>query len=259
MDEQDFHSLLNLALTGSMIGAFFLLHVCGIKAPYGRYSSGAGKAWGPLVPARVSWVVQECPVLIACWICWADAQPACTGAANRVLLAMVALHYFNRTFIYPFTTRGGKGSTLATTLAATGFCAANGYLQARHLSSFAAYDDAWLASAQFRAGAALYALGMAVNVHSDRVLRNLRKPGETGYKIPRGGAFRYVSCANYLGELVEWLGYAVACWSSPAAWGFFVCTFANLGPRAHQHHQWYRAKFDDYDALGRTAIIPFVW
>ena len=47
----------NLALTGSMVGAFFLLHVAGIKAPYGRYSGGAGKAWGPLVPARVSWVV----------------------------------------------------------------------------------------------------------------------------------------------------------------------------------------------------------
>ena len=120
----------------------------------------------------------------------ADADPACTGTANRILLSMVALHYFNRTFVYPFTTRGGKGSTLATTLAATGFCAVNGYLQARHLSKFAAYDAAWLASPQFAVGLVLYVCGMTVNVHSDRVLRNLRKPGETGYKIPNEGFHR---------------------------------------------------------------------
>ena len=101
---------------------------------------------------------------------------------------------------------------------------------------------------------------MTVNVHSDRVLRNLRKPGETGYKIPRGGAFDLfgVSAANYFGELLEWLGFAVACWSSAAGWGFFICTFCNLGPRAHQHHQWYLRKFDDYPPT-RRAIIPGVW
>ena len=35
-------------------------------------------------------------------------------------------------------------------------------------------------------GSALWLIGMLINIHSDHVLRNLRKPGETGYKIPRG-------------------------------------------------------------------------
>ena len=33
----------------------------------------------------------------------------------------------------------------------------------------------------------------------------------------------------------------------------------SLGPRAHQHHAWYRRKFEAYDALGRRAVIPGVW
>lgn len=28
--------------------------------------------------------------------------------------------------------------------------------------------------------------GLIINIHSDNILRILRKPGETGYKIPRG-------------------------------------------------------------------------
>jgi 3-oxo-5-alpha-steroid 4-dehydrogenase 1 len=59
--------------------------------------------------------------------------------------------------------------------------------------------------------------GMWINIQSDGILRNLRKPGETGYKIPRGGLFRYVSGANFLGEIVEWSGFAIA------AGSFEVC------------------------------------
>jgi hypothetical protein len=75
-------------------------------------------------------------------------------------------------------------------------------------------------------------IGFAINVHSDHVLANLRAPGETGYKIPQGasysasamrlgpacysgwhfwwcagGMFRFVSGANFFGEIVEWFGY----------------------------------------------------
>lgn len=56
------------------------------------------------------------------------------------------------------------------------------------------------------------------------------------YFIPRGGLYEYVSCPNYLGELVEWTGYAVACWSWPALlWALFgASTFI---PRSLNHHR----------------------
>ena len=74
-----------------------------------------------------------------------------------------------------------------------------------------------------------------------------------------GGVFRYVSCAIYFGEIVEWGGYALATWSL-AGLTFFVCTFCNLGPRARKHHQFYLEHFGEkYAALKRKAVIPFVW
>ena len=61
-------------------------------------------------------------------------------------------------------------------------------------------------------GAALFAFGMAANVQADHILANLRKPGETsGYKIPRGGLFEYVSGAHFVAEVFEWTGYGIAC------------------------------------------------
>lgn len=40
-------------------------------------------------------------------------------------------------------------------------------------------------------GSALWFVGWLMNVHSDHILRNLRKPGETGYKIPTGKGFNH--------------------------------------------------------------------
>ncbi len=82
---------------------------------------------------------------------------------------------------------------------------------------------------------------------------------KTRYKIPYGSLFTYVSCANYTGELIEWLGFAIACWNLPAL-GFFVYSFSNLAPRAHKHHQWYLEVFgDEYKKLGRWAVVPGLW
>ena len=48
-------------------------------------------------------------------------------------------------------------------------------------------------------GIILWGAGAYINIESDKRLMNLRKPGESGYKIPRGGMFEYVSAANYFG------------------------------------------------------------
>ena len=99
--------------------------------------------------------------------------------------------------------------------------------------------------------------GFAINQHADWVLMNLRKPGETGYKIPHGGLYRCITCPNYFGEILEWTGFAIASWSLPGV-AFALYTFANLAPRAVSHHAWYREKFPDYPKE-RKALLPFVW
>ncbi|XP_070332562.1 3-oxo-5-alpha-steroid 4-dehydrogenase 1 isoform X4 [Odocoileus virginianus] len=154
-------------------------------SPYGRYSS-PGSAFG--LPARAAWVMQELPSL---------ALPllACAGAGapaerlnrwpNCILLAMFLVHYAQRTLVFPFLIRGGKPTPLYVFLLAFVFCTYNGYLQSRYLSQYAVYADDWLRDPRFLTGSALWLIGMLINIHSDHVLRNLRKPGETGYKIPR--------------------------------------------------------------------------
>lgn len=37
-------------------------------------------------------------------------------------------------------------------------------------------------------GFLVFLVGMIINIHSDHILRNLRKPGEVAYRIPRGTA-----------------------------------------------------------------------
>jgi hypothetical protein len=42
------------------------------------------------------------------------------------------------------------------------------------------------------------------------ILANLRKPGEKGYKIPKGFLFNFVTCANYTTEIWGWTLFSVA-------------------------------------------------
>ena len=107
-----------------------------------------------------------------------------------------------------------------------------------------------------KAGLALFAAGYFINQQSDHILLNLRKPGETGYRVPHGGLYRYVSCPNYLGELIEWSGFALLTWS-PGALMFVIWTAANLVPRARTHHAWYKERFPDYPPE-RRAILPWL-
>lgn len=78
---------------------------------------------------------------------------------------------------------------------------------------------------------------MFINLRSDFILRTLRRPGEKCYKIPYGGMFKYVSGANFFGEIVEWIGYAFFA-QSTTSFAFALFTAANTIPRARSHHKY---------------------
>ena len=63
-----------------------------------------------------------------------------------------------------------------------------------------------------------------------------------------------LSNPNYLGEFIEWLGWAIMTWSW-AGLVFFLWTVCNLFPRAISNHNWYQNKFEDYPKE-RKAVIP---
>ena len=239
--------LLELALAAvTFIGLQF------ITAPYGRHDR---PGWGPTAPARATWLVMESPAsLLFAAIFLLGAHRA--EVVPIVLLGLWQLHYAQRAFVYPFLMRGGTRMPIVLMLMAITFNTLNAYINARWISAFGTYATGWLTDPRFLAGAALFLVGYAVNLHSDRTLRGLRRPGETDYKIPYGGAYRWVSCPNYLGEIVEWLGWALATWSL-AGLAFALYTMANLAPRAIAHHHWYRKQFDDYPSE-RRALVPYL-
>ncbi|XP_068683526.1 3-oxo-5-alpha-steroid 4-dehydrogenase 1-like isoform X1 [Montipora foliosa] len=239
------------AVTVAILLVFF-------KAEYGRYFSVTStQRYGFGVHPRMAWFVQELPafVLPCVLVCYAR-EDFFEFTPNALLLCLFVLHYTHRSLIYPWLIKGGKPTPVFLAFLAFVFCFYNGYLQTRYLTKFAYYKKSWLSNPCFICGVILFFIGMVINIHSDHLLRNLRKPDEKGYKIPKGGMFTYVSGANFFGEIVEWSGFALACWSLPSL-AFAVFTALNIGPRAIQHHRWYLDKFDDYPK-SRKAVIPFI-
>lgn len=223
-----------------------------IAAPYGRH---ARAGWGPQMDTRAAWVVMESPSVLwflAVYLAGAHAWEA----APLALLAMWQAHYVQRAFLFPFRLRPGGRTPVLVVASGFAFNLVNAYLNARWLSHFGEYDVGWLWSSPFWIGLILFVTGYRINRWADRVLADLRAPGETGYKVPRGGLYELISCPNYFGELLEWVGFAVAA-GSLAGWSFAAFTAANLVPRALAHHRWYRAKFPDYPR-DRKAVLPLL-
>lgn len=223
-----------------------------VTAPYGRYGRSG---WGPAVPARVGWLVMESPApLLFLAVYLAGAHRA--EVVPLVLLGLWQTHYVQRAFVYPLLMRDGTRMPVTLMLMAIAFNALNAWINARWVSEYGEYPLRWLADPRFLAGAGLFLGGLSLNLAADRRLRGLRAPGETGYRIPLGGPYRWVSCPNYLGEIVEWCGWALATWSL-AGLAFAAYTAANLAPRALNHHRWYHERFPDYPPE-RRALIPYV-
>jgi protein-S-isoprenylcysteine O-methyltransferase Ste14 len=249
--ELQFHSALAWTVIG--VGGLVFASLFVVVAPYGRHVRAG---WGVTISNRTGWVVMESPAALA----FAAIYAAGDHALQPMPLALAAMwltHYVHRAFVYPLRLRAAqKPMPASVALMAIVFNLINAYLNARWISHLGHYETSQLREWPFLLGLLGFAAGMAVNLHADAVLRALRRPGETGYGIPRGGAYALVSAPNYLGELVEWASWALAS-GSLAGLAFFLFTFANLVPRAVSNHRWYRHTFPDYPP-DRRAILPWV-
>lgn len=238
-----------IALAPVVFVALFFL-----QAGYGRHREGG---FLPDVPARVAWVLMESPTIVVFLPVYAMGDHA-AEPIPLLLMAVFQVHYWNRTVVYPLRIRpGAAGAAWWVVALAFVYQTVNSWLIARWISHLGDYSGWSLVDPRLVIGLTVMGGGAALNLHSDGVLRRLRAPGETGYRVPHGGGYRWVTAPNYLGELIEWTGYAVATWSL-AGVSFAVFTAANLVPRAWANHRWYREKFPDYPAE-RRAILPYLF
>lgn len=224
-----------------------------VSAPYGRHTRGG---WGPTLPNHIGWIVMETTGLIILPTLF-FAGPSIKTDIHYILLFAYIAHYLNRAWIFPFRIRTrGKRMPVAIMGSAIFFNVINTSLLGLALGWFADFPDNWITHPIFIIGAILFLAGAIINIDADNRLLALRRGTETGYKIPYGGLFKWISCPNLAGEMLEWCGYAIMSWNV-AGLSFAVWTIANLLPRALDHHKWYQSKFPDYPRE-RTAVLPYI-
>lgn len=225
-----------------------------IVAPYGRHTTSG---WGPLISNRAGWIIMESPALFFFGFLFLSGINH-THAVPLIFFSFWIIHYMNRVLIFPFRLHTkGKKMPAGIVISAFFFNLVNGFINGYWLGTLAPnYEISWVSDPRFIGGGVVFITGMLINMRSDNILIHLRKPGETGYVIPVKGLFRYISCPNHFGEIIEWTGFAVMTWSLPGL-SFALWTLVNLLPRALQHHKWYKNKFADYPPQ-RKAVIPFI-
>jgi len=224
-----------------------------IPAPYGRHTA---KGWGPGMNNRLAWFLMELPALVLFAFLSINSKHS-FDIALLTALALWIFHYTHRVLIFPLRIRSkGKKMPVLIMIFALFFNLINGFINGYWFGRLSqGYSPDWTSDPRFIAGLSLFVLGMITNLFHDRILIKLRRFGN-GYKIPYGGLFRFVSCPNFLGEIVEWGGFALLTWCLPS-FSFFLWTVVNLLPRALDHHRWYRRNFENYPQ-DRKAVIPYL-
>ena len=255
MEIPQFYTFLTImALTAVVV--FVCLYF--VDAGYGRFYD---KKWGTSVNNRLGWVLMEAPVFFAMLALWLFSDRR-GDIARLAFLLLFELHYFQRSFVFPMLIRGENRMPLSIILMGVLFNTLNALMQGGwifYVSPAEMYPPEWLHSFQFFAGTLIFFAGMFINVQSDSIIRHLRQPGDRAHYLPTAGMFRYVSSANYFGEVLEWTGFAILTWSWAGA-VFALWTFANLAPRAARIHRRYEEEFpEQFDGEKIKRILPFIY
>jgi len=218
------------------------------KAPYGKHST---KKWGKSIDNKTGWILMEFPALITCPLVYFAMIEEIN--LSGVFIALWIIHYFNRTIIYPLRIKTkGKKIPIAIVSSAFFFNLVNGVLNGYFITliQFESISFFYLIS-----GLLVFIIGFYLNISSDNTLIKLRT-NQKGYVIPNGGLFNYVSCPNFFGEIIEWLGFAIMTLNLGSL-SFLIWTICNLIPRSKAHHKWYQENFKNYPKK-RKAVIPYL-
>ena len=225
-----------------------------IKQPYGRHSKGK---WGPMINNRLGWLIMELPALLV-FLYFVKQTSNWFNFMLVIAVSLWSLHYIHRAIIFPFRLKTkGKKMPVVIVLSAILFNTVNGFINGYWLAHFAPEDKILLSNdTRMVVGALIFSVGFIINQYHDQILISLRKDSKTGYQIPYGGLFKFVSCPNFLGEIITWTGFFVVTLSLPAM-AFLIWTLVNLVPRALDHHKWYKTEFPEYPPK-RKALFPFL-
>lgn len=256
-----FYSILLPVMTILGIIVFIVLQF--VTPAYGMTFSNR---WGVSIRSNLGWFIMECPVFFAMLLLYFVSLAMNVKPFNVVTFVMFFLfetHYFQRSFIFPLLMKGQSKMPISIIITGSVFNTFNAIMQGGWLFFFApadAYPLSWFWSPQFIFGSVLFLIGMFVNLYSDRIIRDLRTDiTDNNYYIPHGFLFEKISSANYFGELLEWVGFAILTWSVSGA-VFVLWSFANIVPRSKAVYERYTQFFgEEFTSLNRYKIFPYIY
>lgn len=240
-----------------LLGAICFIVLFFIPAGYGKMQDNK---WGFSFNNKLAWFLMEIPALITMitLMClWATPQ----NFVRIIIGCFFILHYAQRVLIFPFLLKGRSKMPLLIVLMGMVFNTTNSFLIGAwlfYLSPHEMYKINWLYDIRFILGSIIFITGMAINIDSDKYIRSLRKPNDNSHYFPNKRMYRYVSSANYFGEILEWAGFAILSWSIVGSL-FVFWTMANLVPRAYAINKKYKKDFPkEFNILKPKYIFPFI-
>ncbi len=241
-----------------VLGLICFIALFYLPAGYGKLSN---KKWGFSFNNKIAWFLMEVPTLITMIVLmcvWASPE----NFVRIIIALLFVLHYAHRVLIFPFLLKGKSKMPLSIVSMGMFFNTVNAFLIGAWLFYLAPkemYSISWLYDPRFIIGVIVFFLGMAINIDSDKYIRSLRKPGDTKHYFPCKRMYKYVSSANYFGEILEWCGFALLSWSVVGLL-FAYWTAANLVPRAYAINKKYKADFpEEFERTNPKAVIPFIF
>ena len=230
------------------------------------YGMTFNNRWGISISSKWGWWLMETPVFVAMLVIYGISMRYGIKPFNVVssfILILFLLHYGQRSFVFPLLMKGNSKMPLSVVFFGIFFNFCNAFMQGCWLFIVPhsnMYEITWFWSPQFIIGTIIFFFGMIINMHSDRIIRKLRKSKEdNNYYLPKGFFFERVNSSNYFGELLEWLGFFILTWSL-SGFVFFCWAFANLVPRAKAVYNRYEQFFgNEFTELNRWKIFPHIY
>jgi steroid 5-alpha reductase family enzyme len=280
---QTYKIILIISITIIPIIILFFLR---IPAPYGIFYRK--NISGPSLNKNIGWFIMESPGLFMFLVFYFAYGTHKFNFIPLFLLSLWMLHYINRSLIFPFYTMKENYKKMPLMLVFFGFLYIMmfSYLNAINISSNPKYTIKWMKNPVFIIGVIIFFIGFFINVWGDYKLQQYKDETKNSakielyesdefnfnklfnkntyftnndkkdYQLPNNGLYNYVTSANYLGEIIEFIGWAVMTWSLPGLL-FSIGSISCIGIRALYTHEWYKNNFKNFPK-DRKALIPFI-
>jgi hypothetical protein len=221
--------------------------------PYGKTYTRGSSFFKVELPDRFCMITIHLPVLVV--FIYAHVYFP-NGDLTSVASLLYIVHYIHRGLIYPWFRRSqSKPWPLETFL----YFLVEKFLETTIVGRALIFDSVrHHVALQLFLCVGVIGCAIVAGVH-DYKLCGLRKSGDTGYQIPQGLLFKWISGPNYLFELLEWCFFI---WFLPI--NIVLATFAalvlvNISGRAEWNHDAYvKRLFKNKYLDDRCPYIPFV-